>query len=522
MTNRNRRQFLNDVSTGMLLAGAGSIVHDLGVTPIHAADSANVVSLGKYEPLVDLFLGKSLDDLQPAVIQKLEQRECSLTDITAAAALMNARTLGGNNYVGFHCEMALGPALEMSRELPTERQALPVLKVLYRTCANIEKAGARKKHALKPVAPREVAADANTAIDLRDTARAKNTSQAESTFAGLHSATERDARKSFNLMQPMVLDNSSVHRVVLAHRCWQLTSLVGEEHAQTILRQSVRYCVDEERNIDRPGRDLDERRGRYPKAIDQHKLLSRKPKSRRPNDAWVGQFAKLIYESDHIQGIDATAAAIADGIELDSIAEALCLAANELMLRHDKDPWRGRYVHGNSTGLHAADAMNAYRQIARDCDYQHGVLSLLVGANYVSGRGRFRDHAPYPHADHLEAVKDTEADRLLDALSEAIRGSDQARASAIAHRYGELEHSPRAIFDRLLSFAISEDGKLHNEKYYRTASFEFAKGRKSLRWRHVVSLARVMASSYGLSVSDRRGHRAPGYSEACELLNVKT
>jgi hypothetical protein len=74
----------------------------------------------------------------------------------------------------------------------------------------------------------------------------------------------------------------------------------------------------------------------------------------------------------------------------------------------------------------------------------------------------------------------------------------------------------------LLRYAVSEDGHLHNEKYYRTASDEFARTRPAFRWRHVVALARVLASSYGLDGGDRPGHRAPGYEEACRLLGVTT
>jgi hypothetical protein len=68
------------------------------------------------------------------------------------------------------------------------------------------------------------------------------------------------------------------------------------------------------------------------------------------------------------------------------------------------------------------------------------------------------------------------------------------------------------VFDLLLRYAISEDGALHAEKYYRTASMEFAASRPSFRWRQLVALARVTASEYGLP--------APGYAEACQLLKV--
>jgi hypothetical protein len=101
---------------------------------------------------------------------------------------------------------------------------------------------------------------------------------------------------------------------------------------------------------------------------------------------------------------------------------------------------------------------------------------------------------------------------LLGDTEEAIRGNLQARASALVQRYGELGHAPRPIFDLLLRYAISEDGALHAEKFYRTVSEEFATTRAAFRWRHLVALARVTASEFG--------RPAAGISEAKTLLKV--
>ena len=66
----------------------------------------------------------------------------------------------------------------------------------------------------------------------------------------------------------------------------------------------------------------------------------------------------------------------------------------------------------------------------------------------------------------------------------------------------------------LLRYAISEDGALHAEKFYRTSSEEFASTREAFRWRHVVALTRVTASEFG--------RPAPGMDEARVLLKVKS
>ena len=64
----------------------------------------------------------------------------------------------------------------------------------------------------------------------------------------------------------------------------------------------------------------------------------------------------------------------------------------------------------------------------------------------------------------------------------------------------------------MLKYAVSEDGALHAEKYYRTVGEEYATTRAAFRWRHVVALARVTASEHG--------HPAPGHAEARRLLKI--
>ena len=76
------------------------------------------------------------------------------------------------------------------------------------------------------------------------------------------------------------------------------------------------------------------------------------------------------------------------------------------------------------------------------------------------------------------------------------------------------------MFDRLLKYTISEDGRLHGEKYFHTVQEEFHTTRPAFRWRQLIGLARVTASAYGYDRNDKYGGRAPGYEEACRLLKV--
>jgi len=81
-----------------------------------------------------------------------------------------------------------------------------------------------------------------------------------------------------------------------------------------------------------------------------------------------------------------------------------------------------------------------------------------------------------------------------------------------AQRYTQLDLPVRPIWDMLLNYSVSEDGALHAEKYYRTATAEYAASCSAFRARQVIALARVTASAHG--------HAAPGHSDACRLLHA--
>jgi hypothetical protein len=296
-----------------------------------------------------------------------------------------------------------------------------------------------------------------------------------------------------------------------------MLDLTGREHAHTLLRQSVRYCVDAEQGIRKYQSNLD-LRTLLPRLLDDYRLTSRPPGVKQPDDAWVEALAHTVYSSDRAKAADAVAAALADGVAPEAVGEAISLAANQLVLN---DPGRAKEdspakpkgsVHGASVGVHAQDAANAWRNIARVSNQRNTVASLVVAAYHTAGQFGGQNPKPYPLAEQLDAVRDVAPDALLAEAEAAIRSSDQGRACALIDRYGSLGKPARPAFDLLLRYAISEDGALHAEKYYRTVTEEFASTRPSLRWRHLAALARVTASEYG--------HPAPGVADARRLLGV--
>jgi hypothetical protein len=515
MTNRNRRDFLADVGKGMLIASVGpALAADIGLAPAFAGEDSQPLSFGEREPLVALMQETPADKLLPILVAKLKSG-LDLGTLVAAAALANARTFGGQDYTGYHAFMALAPSLHMAGELPEERRPLPVLKVLHRNTRRIQEFGGRKKEILHSVAAVTLPREGSGGEILRQATRNADMDAAERTFAGLAKGPVGEA---FNHLQFSIQDEVDVHRVVLAWRAWVILDVAGKNQAHTLLRQSVRFCVAQEEELRKRARQP-EIRTVLPKLLDLYRLIGRPLGTRQAEDDWVERLAETIYSSSRSRAADSVAAALAEGMSPEAVGEAISLAANRLVLC---DPGRRKdqtspdkpegSVHGASVGVHASDAANAWRNIARVSDVRNTIASLIVGAYHTAGQSGSLNKQPQPLPEQLERIPAKDADALLSEAEAAIREKDQARASALVHRYAQQGHGPRPVFDLLLRYGVSQDGALHAEKYYRTVTEEFAATRPAFRWRQLVALARVTASEYGFP--------APGYRDACQLLKV--
>ncbi len=520
MEQRTRRDFLADVGKGMLTASVGTaLASELGLSTVLAEGHTPALEFGKLEALVELMQENSAERMLPLVVERLAQG-AELREVVAAAALANARTFGGEDYVGFHAFMALAPAYAMSKETPPERRALPVLKVLYRSTHQIQSKGGRSSEVLHPVVAAPLPPAHTGRERLRESVRHQDLDQAEGLFAGMALHNSSDA---YNALQALVQDDTDVHRVVLAYRAWDLLGLTGKEHAHTTLRQSVRYCVQVEKTRAAHGYPEPGIRSVLPRLLDRYHLSGKTPGSRDADDAWISAMCNTLLTSNAEQAADAVASAVAEGFSLAAIGEALSLTATQQVLR---DPGRTQThvqpgkplgsVHGDSPGVHASDSMNAWRNIARVSDHNNAITGLIVAGYHLAvPMGRDWTHlSPYPLMAHRKAIKTQDPALLLRDLDGAIRQNDQAHAAALVQHYGALGHPVRPVFDLLLRFAISEDGSLHAEKYYRTGVEEFGRTRKAFQWNHVVGLARVTASEYG--------KRADGYEQACSLLQLKS
>ena len=516
MTVSSRRRFLQNVGSGMLVAGLGSnLALELGVAQSLELIPTEPAPYGELGVWVTRMQEMNPDKLQVKMAEEILARNVTLSQLVASAALANAQTFGGEDYVGYHAEMALLPALEMAPDLPLERQPLPVLKVIYRNSSRIQQFGPGKKlrQPITAISDSSFTGSDQFGPELRRLVRDADMNKAEELFA---TALTRDKKVAFDTLLYTIADEIDVHRFVLAYRGMGLIDVAGEEHAQTLLRQCVRHCVDFETRRKQKGEMASPIREHLPKLLDEFQLVGKPLGTREPDDAWLDEFSRAIYDSSKFEASRAAAAALAEGISPKSICQAISLAANQLTLRQSGNPLR---THGASAGVHGADAAHAWRHMIGNANDLNAKVGLLVSAWHT---GQYEPWAtdPYPLENHFEKVKSNDAKDLLGLCEEAIRGNDQATASAAVHRYGVQGFDAKPVFDLMMKYAISEDGRLHSEKFYRTTVEEFGFCREPYRWRYLVALARVTASAFAYDVNDNHGVRAPGYVDACGLLKV--
>jgi hypothetical protein len=255
-----------------------------------------------------------------------------------------------------------------------------------------------------------------------------------------------------------------------------------------------------------------------PKLLDQYKLDGKKLGKRDPGDDAVNELSLAIYNGPNEKAAEAAAAALADGIDPEVVGEAISLASNLYVLRQGTDKWR---THGDSAGVHSSDATNAWRNMVRISEPHYAVSGLIVAAYHAGIQSAPFQTPAYPTEEHRAQVKPRDAAGLLAETDDAIRHNDQGRAAAAMQIYGEEGHAVDAAMDLMLKYAVSEDGRLHGEKYFHTVREEYDTIRPAFRWRQIVALARVTSSAYGYNREDKHGFRAAGYEDACKLLNVE-
>ncbi|HUG68582.1 MAG TPA: hypothetical protein VMM76_12585, partial [Pirellulaceae bacterium] len=368
-------------------------------------------------------------------------------------------------------------------------------------------------HALDALEAAEHATGSDLGEQIRDACRQVDVNQGERLLATVGDSP----LEAFNALQLAMQDDLNVHRFVFAHRTYGLVGLLGKDYSYSLLRQCVRFCANHEQSRIENNQPASPIRALMPKLLDQYKLAGKKLGTRDPGDAAIVELSETIYRGSREQAAEAVAAALAEGIDPEVVGEAISLASNLYVLRQGTDKWR---THGDSAGVHSSDATNAWRNMARIAEPRHAVSGLIVAAYHAGIQSAPFQTPAYPTDEHRALVKVSDAAKLLAEAEDAIHHNDQGRATAAIQIYGEHGHAIEPVLDLMLKYTVSEDGRLHGEKYYHTVREEYRTTRPAFRWRQIVGLARVTTSAYGYNREDKHGFRAAGYEDACQLLGV--
>ena len=121
--------------------------------------------------------------------------------------------------------------------------------------------------------------------------------------------------------------------------------------------------------------------------------------------------AKTVYADSREKASETVAAALADGVDPDAISEAISLAGTMLVLG---DPGRKKEwsspgkpegsVHGDSVGVHASDAANGWRHIAKVASARNTFASLIAAAYHTAGQASWQMSKPYPLLEDVDNV----------------------------------------------------------------------------------------------------------------------
>ena len=505
----SRRDFLS-FGTGLVALGVAP-----PATPAWSRwlDAGDALDFGPLEALAARMQDEEPDALLPYLAAELRAGR-TLEQLAAAGALANARTHGGTNYNGYHAFMALVPALAMARLSPAGEGALPVLKVLHRNTRFIRDAGGRANERLQSVearVPLSAKWGGDRAAAIQEAARAGRQAEAEALLAG---SASLGVERAYADLQPVVRDEVDVHQVVLAWRVWETRTLVGEEHASTLLRTSLRHSVDRQAGRESRGVEAPAIRALLPELLES---LPREPGVRVPSDAELESLASELYFASRPDGARAMAAALAAGFEPLALGEALALVGNRLVLC---DPGRAGdqvrpgkpegSVHGASYGVHGSDSARAWRHIAGALAERERAATLIAGAFHLAGDGTRVGGDDFPWRDALEELGEADGEAAASALDEALEAGDQPRAVAAIDRAHDEGVPTERLLGRCLAFATPVDGALHAEKYFLTVVEDLDDGRDAFRARHLRALARVTASEQGFP--------ADGFELARELV----
>jgi hypothetical protein len=283
----------------------------------------------------------------------------------------------------------------------------------------------------------------------------------------------------------------------LEHFGWQWAKYIGRPPVRYITRPTAPASLDEVERL-----------------LATHELLERDLRQRTGEDETpaVTALADEIGRSDDFAEIPGMLArALADGLSLEGVGEALSVGGSTLFLRSQT---------GNPMDVHINTGANTRRYLLRQPELSRRIKlqALLVWNTGPEVRMAQRMLAPdlQPEPERVASLPFRTQDELIEEIEALIgrlpvgerlpaanlstwRSTDEVKQAAVlAQRYADCGYSPETLITALGKIACRDNfTEMHAFKHHQATYEEFHTTRPTLRYRHLVAAVQAAAISHG-------------------------
>jgi hypothetical protein len=474
------------------------------------------------EPLVQL-VEETLPDRIIAVTNDKLSAGTPVKDMLLASALAVVRSSDlppGHHGGPLHPLAGLHAVRHIAARLPGEYSRLPV----------IQNVAVANKHIHSPAMGPYLLAEAQP-VSEGDSVEKTLEAFRNAVFRGVYNACDHYFLYLLERLSPMQIlehllqvaipkNQLDDHYFLFPVFTWRALEYLGWEYARFIGRAPVRYITRPTAPASTDDVDM---------LIDKYHLLDRELRFETGDDetAAVTSLVDEIGRCDKFTDIpELLAHALADGLSLEGVGEALSVGGSTLFLRSQT---------GNPMDVHINTGANTRRYLFRQPELSRRtkLQALLVWNTGPEVRMAQRMLAPQlqPERERVDALPRRTQDELIEEIEAFIgrlpvgerlpaanlatwRSTDEVKqVAALAQQYADLGYAPEPLITMLGKIACRDNfTEMHALKHHQATFEEFHATRPSLRWRHLVAAVQAAAISHG-RIQDV-------YSHADELMQL--
>jgi hypothetical protein len=314
-----------------------------------------------------------------------------------------------------------------------------------------------------------------------------------------------------------VLDD---HYFIFPAFTWRAIEWLGQEYLPVLMRPAVRYVTRFPTPPALP--DIEA-------VLEEYQLLTRPLRQQSGDDETtaVGRLGDAISRCHTYADIpDMLGRALADGLSLEGVGEALSIGAAGLFLRS---------LTGNPMDVHMHTSVNLRRYLVRldGLSLRNKLLSLMLWHTGPEVRSTQRRMEPtlQPDPEAVAALPYRPQEELLEAISDSIyrqplldwstvtnlgqlRAAPEVKTTVhLTQQYVNYGYDATALIKRLAEIACHDNfTEMHAFKHHQAIVEEFYATHHPWRSRHLVAGAQAAAISFGKNMEI--------YEEAVELLHT--